>query len=46
MLKEKLSALLDELEERIAEGPVVFTPDEEFLRRVEERRNEKNNKKT
>ena len=31
--------LLDELEERIAEGPVVFTPDEEFLRRVEERRN-------
>ena len=38
--------LLDELEERIAEGPVVFTPDEEFLRRVEERRNEKNNKKT
>ena len=38
--------LLDELEERIAEGLVVFTPDEEFLRRVEERRNEKNNKKT
>ena len=38
--------LLDELEERITEGPVVFTPDEEFLRRVEERRNEKNNKKT
>jgi len=38
--------LLDELEERIAEGPVVFTPDEEFLKRVEERRNEKNNKKT
>ena len=24
--------LLDELEERIAEGPVVFTPDEEFIR--------------
>ena len=38
--------LLDELEERIAEGPVIFTPDEEFLNRVEERRNEKNNKKT
>ena len=38
--------LLDELEERIAEGPVIFTPDEEFLKRVEERRNEKNNKKT
>ena len=29
--------LLDELEERIAEGPVIFTPDEEFLRRVEEK---------
>ena len=38
--------LLDGLEERIAEGPVIFTPDEEFLKRVEERRNEKNNKKT
>ena len=38
--------LLDELEERIAEGTVIFTPDEEFLKRVEERRNEKNNKKT
>ena len=38
--------LLDELEERIAEGPVIFIPDEEFLKRVEERRNEKNNKKT
>ena len=38
--------LLGELEERIAEGPVIFTPDEEFLKRVEERRNEKNNKKT
>jgi len=38
--------LLDELEERIAEGPVIFTPDEEFLKRVEERKNEKNNKKT
>ena len=34
--------LLDELEERIAEGPVVFTPDEEFLKRVEEKRNAKN----
>ena len=34
--------LLDELEERIAEGPVVFTPDEEFQRRVEEKRKEKN----
>ena len=26
--------LLDELEERIAEGPVIFTPDEEFLKSV------------
>ena len=33
--------LLDELAERILEGPVVFTPDEEFLRRVEERRTDK-----
>jgi len=32
--------LLDELEERIAEGPVMFTPDEEFLKRVAERRKE------
>ena len=38
--------LLDELEERIAEGPVVFTPDEEFLKRVEEKRNAKMNQET
>ena len=38
--------LLDELEERIAEGPVVFTPDEEFLKRVEEKRNAKINRET
>ena len=37
--------LLDELEERIAEGPVMFTPDEEFLERVAERRKEINEKK-
>ena len=37
--------LLDELEERIAEGPVIFTPDEEFLKLVEERRKKKNEKK-
>ena len=29
--------LLDELAERILEGPVNFTPDDEFLRRVEEK---------
>ena len=36
--------LLDELEERIAEGPVMFTPDEDFLKRVAERRKEINEK--
>ena len=34
--------LLDELAERIAEGPILFTPDEEFLKRVAERRKEVN----
>ena len=29
--------LLDELAERILEGPVIFTPDDEFARRVEEK---------
>ena len=38
--------LLDELEERIGEGPVIFTPDEEFLKRVEEKRNAKKNRET
>ena len=28
--------LLDELEERIKEGNVIFTPDEEFLKKVSE----------
>ena len=37
--------LLDELEERIPEGPVIFTPDEEFLKLVEERRKKKNEQK-
>ena len=32
--------LLDELAERILEGPVVFTPDDEFARRVEEKERE------
>ena len=36
--------LLDELEERIAEGPIMFTPDEEFLKRVAEKRKEINEK--
>ena len=33
--------LLDELEERILEGNVIFTPDEDFLRRVAEKRKKK-----
>jgi len=37
--------LLDELAERIAEGPILFTPDEEFLKRVAERRKEVNEDK-
>ena len=41
-MKNERDPLLDELEERIAEGPIVFTPDEEFLKRVEERQKEIN----
>ena len=33
--------LLEELEERLLEGNVLFTPDEEFLRRVAEKRRKK-----
>ena len=32
--------LLDELAEIILEGPVIFTPDDEFARRVEEKSTE------
>ena len=32
--------LLDELAERILEGPIIFTPDDEFARRVEEKERE------
>ena len=42
-MKNEKDPLLDELAERIAEGPIVFTPDEEFLRRVAEREEEKKN---
>ena len=42
-MKNERDPLLDELQERIAEGPIVFTPDEEFLRRVAEREEEKKN---
>ena len=42
-MKNEKDPLLDELQERIAEGPIVFTPDEEFLRRVAEREEEQKN---
>jgi len=44
MSNNEKDPLLDELEERIAEGPIMFTPDEEFLKRVAERRKEINEK--
>ena len=40
MSKPERDPLLEELEERILEGNVLFTPDEEFLRRVNEKRKE------
>ena len=36
--KNERDPLLDELEERIQEGNILFTPDEEFLKRVAERK--------
>ena len=30
--------LLDELEERILEGPVIFTPDEDFIERLRKKK--------
>ena len=42
-MKNEKDPLLDELQERIAEGPIVFSADEEFLRRVAEREEEKKN---
>ena len=42
-MKNEKDPLLDELAERIAEGPIVFTPDEECLRRVAEKEEEKKN---
>ena len=35
---EQLKKQQQELEERIQEGNILFTPDEEFLRRVAERK--------
>ena len=42
MSKPDRDPLLEELEERILEGNILFTPDEEFLRRVNEKRKEVN----
>ena len=42
MSKPERDPLLEELEERILEGNLLFTPDEEFLRRVNEKRKEVN----
>ncbi len=42
MSKPERDPLLEELEERILEGNILFTPDEEFLRRVNEKRKEVN----
>ena len=36
-LNNQKDPLLDELAERILEGPIIFTPDDEFARRVEEK---------
>ena len=44
MSNNEKDPLLDELEERIAEGPVMFTPDEELLKRVAQKRKEINEK--
>ena len=42
MSKPERDPLLEELKERILEGNILFTPDEEFLRRVNEKRKEVN----
>ena len=42
MSKPERDPLLEELEESILEGNILFTPDEEFLRRVNEKRKEVN----
>ena len=44
MSNNEKDPLLDELEERIAEGPVMFTPDESSLERVAKKRKEINEK--
>ena len=41
-MKNERDSLLDELFERIAEGPIVFTPDEEFAKRVAEKEKKNN----
>ena len=44
MKNNEKDQLLGERGERIAEGPVMFTPDEEFLERVAKKRKEINEK--
>ena len=41
-MKNERDSLLDELFERIAEGPIVFTPAEEFAKRVAEKEKKNN----
>ena len=41
-MKNERDSLLDELFERIAEDPIVFTPDEEFAKRVAEKEKKNN----
>ena len=38
----KKDPLLEELEERILEGNVIFTPDEEFLKKLDEKKKSDN----
>ena len=45
MTKQDRDPLLDDLDEAIAQGHALFTPDDEFLKLVEERRKKKNEQK-
>ena len=38
----KKDPLLEELEERILEGNVIFTPDEEFLKKLDDKKKSDN----
>ena len=39
---KKRDPLLEELEERILEGNVLFTPDEQFLKKLEDKKKSHN----